>query len=139
MDGTEYSLTAAEGQPWWEINMNNTIDIEQINVYNRTTEMGETANYYVLVSKNPFATGATLSGLLSTPGVHAYYVNGTGERPSNIPVGLSGQYVRVQLTNASPLSSSFTPLTYGPKVRLDGKDIRANSGATTYADGASVT
>jgi cysteine-rich repeat protein len=139
LDGTEYSLTAAEGQPRWQINMNNIIDIEQINVYNRSTEMGETANYYVLVSNSPFATGATLSGLLTTPGVHAYYVNGTGERPSNIPIGLSGQYVRVQLTNVSPVSSSFTPKTYGPKVWLDGKDILNNSGATTFVDGATVT
>lgn len=123
-----YSLTTEEYQAWWQVNMNNSINIEKINVWNRTTETNETSNFWVSISQDPFATGVTLSGILADANIISYYTTGEAGRPTIIPMTTQGQYVRVTLNQSAPGAITYSaPSTLsGLKIWLDGKDIDAD-------------
>lgn len=96
---SDHAMTTEEYQARWQINLNNQINIEKINVWNRLSETNETANFWVHVSQDPFASGATLSGILADPNVESKFITGEAGRPTQVAFGKQGQYVRVQLSD----------------------------------------
>lgn len=69
-----------------------------INVWNRTSNMHETSDFYVHVSADPFASN-DLATTLADPDVESFYISGDAGRPTALDMqNLQGQYVRVQLT-----------------------------------------
>ena len=54
--------------------MNNQINIDKINVWNRTSQTSETANFRVHVSQDPFVSGATLNDILADANIESRYV-----------------------------------------------------------------
>ena len=72
-DGNEFSLTKEDYEARWDINLNNTIVMDHINIWNRTSQPSETSDFYVHVSNTPFSS-TSLSDTLSDPGVESFYV-----------------------------------------------------------------
>ena len=107
-DGNYYdgslTHTALDANAWWQVDLGAVGSIDQVKVWNRTDCCPERlSDFYVLVSDAPF-TSTDLSATLSQPGVSNYFVAGIGGRPSQVTVGRSGRYVRVQLSGTNYLS-----------------------------------
>ena len=82
--------------------MNDSILIDQIHVWNRTSNTSETSDVYVHVSDQAFGS-QTLDEVLANPFVTSYPITGEVARPSSLQLnGLQGQYVRVQLSQENP-------------------------------------
>ena len=89
-------------QPWWEVDLGQQADIEQINIYNRSDCcQGRIRDFYVLVSNEAFSPTDSLTQLLNSPTVSAHFVEGQIGAVGNIPLTVSGRFVRIQLTNNS--------------------------------------
>jgi cysteine-rich repeat protein len=139
---SNYSLTTEEYQARREINMNNQINIEKINVWNRTSQTSETADFRVHVSQDPFVSGATLNDILADTNIESRYVTWAAWRPSIISLWKQWQYVRVQLSKPAPSAINYQAPTNIPwlKIWLDGKDIDADGlNNDNPANGAAVT
>jgi RHS repeat-associated protein len=96
--------TAFETQPWWQVDLQSVMTLQNINVWNRTDCCGEAlTNFYVFVSDNPF-TANDVTSTQNQPGVSTYYVAGQGGVPSMIALNRTGRYVRVQLGGYERLS-----------------------------------
>ncbi|MGS2619707.1 galactose-binding domain-containing protein [Micromonospora sp. LZ34] len=96
------SRTADEIQPWWQTDLGESAAIGKIEVWNRSdAETGQLADYYVLISDNPFASGR-LSDVLAQPGVTAYRQTGIAGRPTTVDVRKGARYVRIQLAGQAP-------------------------------------
>ncbi|MFG3690810.1 alpha-L-fucosidase [Micromonospora sp. NPDC047740] len=94
-----------ESEAWWQVDLQQSYQIGEIALWNRTDCCStRLSNYYVFVSDTPF-TSDSVAGTLAQPGVRAFHHPETAASPTRIPVGMTGRYVRVQLTSASdPLS-----------------------------------
>ncbi|MFF0725926.1 discoidin domain-containing protein [Streptomyces sp. NPDC004134] len=94
-----------ESQAWWQVDLGESRDIADVNVWNRTDCCGSRLSaYYVFVSDTPF-TGTSVEETLAQPGVRAYYQPKDAGTPTRISADTSGRYVRVQLTSQdAPLS-----------------------------------
>ncbi len=93
-----------EDPAWWEVDLGENSNIEHIHLWNRTDGWTfRLRNFYIFVSDVPF-TGATLADTLNQPGVSNIYTAGEVGSDIVIPVNMSGQYVRIQLTDTENLS-----------------------------------
>lgn len=93
------SLTNWQAQPWWEIDLGEISDIEEIKIWNRTDCCMESLdNYYVFISNTPFAS-TDLTETLNQAGVSNFLQNNIAQRPSIIAIHQTGRYVRLQLKN----------------------------------------
>jgi hypothetical protein len=89
------SSTSWEVQPWWQVDLGDVYNIEEINVWNRTDCCTDfLGDYYILVSDVPFING-DLTDLLSQTGVANYHETTIAGTPSALPIGRSGRYVRI--------------------------------------------
>lgn len=99
--------TAAQPQPWWQVDLGRPYPIDQLLLYNRADCCADRlADYYVFVSDAPF-TSSTVSGTQAQPGVWAVHQTTQVGRPSTVNiVGQVGRYVRIQLTGTNDLGLS---------------------------------
>ncbi len=89
---------------WWEVDLGAVYQIEQINLWNRTDCCVEFAqNYHVLISEEPFGS-TSLQATLTQDGVSNFFQVDTVGYPTEIPMEVTGRYVRVQLAGMSFLS-----------------------------------
>jgi RHS repeat-associated protein len=89
------SATNFESQPWWQVDLGIDTQLDTVEVWPRTDCCPDhTANFYVLVSDQPFSSNI-LSTALNQAGVSAYYVNGYANTPTVVSVNRTGRYVRV--------------------------------------------
>jgi hypothetical protein len=96
--------TQFESAPWWQVDLAEVQTVQRIEVYNRADCCAERlSNFYVFVSDVPF-TSTDPSATRGQPGVWSTFVQGTGGRPTTIPVHRTGRFVRVQLANPNYLS-----------------------------------
>lgn len=96
--------TLFDNEAWWELDLGEIADLEEIRVYNRTDCCQERlSNFYVLVSNLPFVS-KDLTATLAQPGVDAYLVPGTAAGPTTLAIERSGRYVRIQLQEENHLS-----------------------------------
>ena len=72
-DGSSFALTEEEYQARWEIDLNSSILIDQIHVWNRTSNTHETADVRVHVSDTSYGTD-TLDDILANPLVNSYFI-----------------------------------------------------------------
>ena len=104
--GNSLSHTAFEANPWWQVDLGGSHQIESIDVWNRTDCCTDRLkDYYVLVSDEPFAS-TSLQDALAQPGVWSVHETGQAGRPTSIAVGHGGRYVRVQLAGSNWLHMS---------------------------------
>jgi len=99
---SDFSTTSgAEPQPWWQVDLGATTDIETVKIYNRVDCCAERVkDYYVLVSAQPFA--GSLADALAAPGVVSVHEEEQAGRPTTIDLPAQGRYVRVWLASAAP-------------------------------------
>jgi RHS repeat-associated protein len=98
------SATADYGyQDWWQVDLGSSQSIGKIQVWPRTDCCPEhTANFYVLVSDNPF-TSTDLNTTLNQSGVSNYWVPGNNATTATVTVNRTGRYVRVQRNDSQYL------------------------------------
>jgi len=98
------TLTNADPEAWWEVDLGSVGAIQMINIWNRTDCCGERlGDFYVLVSSQPF-TSMNRATTLAQPGVYRYRFTGSLNAATAIPVHAQGRYVRVQLSGTNNLS-----------------------------------
>ncbi len=127
------SVTHTEGEKegWWEVDLGQVQAINEVRLWNRTDACGERlANFYVLVSAQPFASNS-LDAALQDPGVWKEARPEAAGATMVIPVNASGRYVRVQLRGTNYLSLA--------EVQVMGLSGSILSTASIPAAGASQT
>ncbi|UCS91876.1 DUF1735 domain-containing protein [Echinicola marina] len=97
--------TAGVGQDWWEVDLEAISPlIAQINIYNRTDCCAQRlVDFHVFVSDVPFES-TSLEETQAQEGVSDYFTAGVGGAKTEIKIGRTGRYVRVQLEGNTPLA-----------------------------------
>ena len=112
--------TTNSTQPWWEVDLGQRADIEQLNIYNRSDCcQGRLKDFYILVSNDPFSPAASLTDLLSSPQVNTHFVDGQIGAVGNIPFLTSGRYVRIQLSGSNTLHMAEVQIMGCPSAVSD--------------------
>ncbi|MEM6965223.1 MAG: PA14 domain-containing protein [Bacteroidota bacterium] len=88
------SATTNESQAWWEVDLGDIYDIEQIKIYNRTDGSDKTKSCYILVSSTPFS-GNNLAAARNQANAEAYEPNAPNA-PSTYNFNTEGRYIRIQ-------------------------------------------
>ncbi|MEM6633480.1 MAG: discoidin domain-containing protein, partial [Bacteroidota bacterium] len=99
--GANAALTHTQSQanPWWQVDLGQQADIQQVNIFNRTSCCLDRLNdFYVFVSDQPFSNSASVSGLLNDPQVDHTFFSGQAGASENISLTAFGRYVRIQLS-----------------------------------------
>ncbi|MFK8010184.1 MAG: discoidin domain-containing protein, partial [Saprospiraceae bacterium] len=103
-NGQSVTLTDWVGNAWWEIDLGEIHNIDDIKLWNRTDCCSEKfADFYVFVSDIPF-TSQGLDATLNQSGVDNYYVEGEAGLPTELSIVRTGQYIRIQLVGTSYLA-----------------------------------
>ena len=113
-DLSDFSTTSGgEAQPWWQVDLGSSADLEKIKIYNRTDCCAErTKDYYVLVSDQPFS--GTLADQLDKPGVWSHHETDQAASPTTIATTAKGRYVRVWLAATTPVELNMAEVqVYG--------------------------
>jgi hypothetical protein len=99
-----WSATTNYGyQNWRQVDLGSSQSIGSIQVWPRTDCCPEhTANFYVLVSDNPF-TSTDLNTTLNQSGVSNYWVAGNNATAATVAVNRTGRYVRIQRNDSQYL------------------------------------
>ena len=101
--------TLENNQAWWQVDLGNSYQIQNINVWTRTDCCDwRLSNFYVFVSDQPF-TSTDLTATMNQSGVSKYYVAGLGGRPTTAAINRTGRYVRVQLSGKGFIVSGGSP------------------------------
>jgi hypothetical protein len=104
-DAGSLSHTDLNTNAWWQVDLGSSQQIAGINLWNRTDCCGDRGtDYWVFVSATPFDTSLTPAQQAGQPGVWSSHQTGTIGRPTQVPVGTSGRYVRVQLSGTNYLA-----------------------------------
>ena len=113
--------TASEPQPWWQVDLEKTIIMDSILVFNRSNSDQERLNnFYVLISQQPFANGATLTELLNDASVYQQFYNSSVEPFYTFYPNTTGRYVRIQLASTANVSLHMAEVeVYGCEVEGD--------------------
>ncbi len=99
------TATNADANAWWQVDLGSTTTINSVTIWNRTDCCGSRlSDYWVFVSNTPFLPTDTPANLQLTPIFASHQT--TAPNPSvTIPFGgVSGRYIRVQLTGTNYLS-----------------------------------
>jgi hyaluronoglucosaminidase len=119
VDGDRFNFSTTSGreaQPWWQVDLGTSADLEKIKVYNRTDCCaGRTKDYYVLVSDQPF-TG-TLADQLGKPDVWSHHETAQADSPTTIDTIARGRYVRVWLAADTPVELNMAEVEVLGRVR----------------------
>jgi|GEM_PF-1850659 len=105
LNGTEQEVSHTEKdfQSWWQIDLTESVMIDEVVLWNRTDCCQERlTDFHVLVSETPFAS-FDLQATIAQAGVADYHYPGTAGRETRIPIQTNGRYVRVQLSGTNYL------------------------------------
>ena len=91
-----------EVQPWWEVDLGATSQVDSLIIFNRTDGNWERLqNFHILVSDAPM--NDSLDNLLLQPGVESVFFPYKADSIERIFVNAVGRYVRVQLSDENTL------------------------------------
>ena len=138
------TATNLEPNPWWQEDLGASTAINSITIWNRTDCCGSRLNdYWVFVSNTPFLASDTPATLQFRAGTFASHQTTAPNPSTNILVGSSGRYVRIQLSNPNYLSlaevqiqtgSSNPDLAFG-KVATQSSTLPGTPSASVAVDG----
>ncbi len=98
------TYTNWESNPWLQVDLGSTHNIEQLKVWNRTDCcQSNLSNYHILISNTPF-TSNNLNTSINQNGVTNIVQNTAAGTPSTLPANVSGRYVRLQLAGTGILA-----------------------------------
>jgi len=110
--------TIYEKGAYWQVDLEDQSQIERIQIFNRSDGYHTTVNFYVLISDVPFGNTTLIDARSQSK--FEYFVNGEAGRPTSIPAGIEGRYVRIQAAN-----NGFIALA---EVEVMGCDDGGNNG-----------
>ena len=97
-----------EQEPWWEVDLGQQADIQDISIYNRTTSnaflLGRLSDFWVFISAQPFS--GSLQSLINDSSIDKYFFSGSAGSVENITLSGLGRYVRIQKEGSGPLHMS---------------------------------
>lgn len=112
---------------WWEIDLGQIQDIDTLRLWNRTDCCANAlADFYVLVSEQPFAS-QDLGATLGQPGVVQFFNAGVAGRQTDLTIGVTGRYVRVQLTGQNNLQLAEVQV-YGAPAPVPPAEMKIENG-----------
>jgi len=89
---------------WWQVDLGASYALDSIQLWNRTDCCSDRlTNFYVFVSSSNLS-GRSYSSLVGDSTVWRYQVTGQAPTKLDIPAGINGRYVRVQLAGTNNLS-----------------------------------
>ena len=100
--------TNNEAQPWWQVDLGLQSRLNELVLYNRSDNtLNRLKDFYILVSDVPMSNGSSLSELLASSSISQVYFPGAAGFVENISLdGITGRYVRIQLTGNNVLHMS---------------------------------
>ena len=91
------AMTYRVTDAWWELDLGAVRTIDHVVLWNRTDCCAERLQrFHVFVSEEPFAV-RDIKGTVDQPGVFDWYSGGEAGRRTEVPVGRTGRYLRIQL------------------------------------------
>lgn len=97
--------TNLDTNAWWQVDLGASSGIASVNVWNRTdccsSRLGD---FWIFVSDTPFGPADTPATLQNRAGTFSSHQTVAPNPSTNVPVGIIGRYVRVQLTGTNYLS-----------------------------------
>jgi hypothetical protein len=92
------SHTEKDHQPWWQVDLGAVVDIDRIEIFNRTDCCSDRLrDYYVFISSTPFEH-RTVEETVRDPNVFASFQQEQAQSPTTVAIGRRGRFVRIQLT-----------------------------------------
>ncbi|MFK7804158.1 MAG: putative Ig domain-containing protein [Anaerolineae bacterium] len=111
--------TQSDANAWWQVDLGESVDISQINVYNRTDCCSNrTSNVYVFVSDTDL-TGRSYTDILNDSSVWRNFTSGQIPNQLEITEATTGRYVRVQLAGTNFLSLAEVEVFAEPQANQD--------------------
>ena len=136
--------TANRTAPWWQVDLGQSYEIQNIDLYNRTDDCctARLNDVYVFVSDEPFAR-QTIAQLLRNEAVETHFHSGVVGETLSVDYSLiTGRYVRVQLQGTEALSLTEVEV-FGREINEQNFDIEfstsQNRANLTELSGASVS
>ena len=144
-DGGSVAMTYRVADPWWEVDLGQVFDLDHVTLWNRTDCCGERLNqFHVFVSEVPFEV-RDIANTTTQTGVVDIYHHAVAGRRTDIPIGATGRYLRVQLgyqdavlqlAEVEIMVVDTTPVVPPPVPSLD---LVVSTDAATYAPGDDIT
>jgi len=98
------SQTAADVNPWWQVDLGASATVGSVTIWNRTDCCGtRLGDFWVFVSDTPFTASDTLAGLQTRARTWHSHQTTTPNPSLTVPVGARGRYVRIQLSGTTNL------------------------------------
>lgn len=141
--GKSVTNTLLERQPWWQVDLGQIFNIERVDIYNRTDgEPGlnygdRLKDFFVFVSDAPFISNDP-SIISQQPGVGVYYSAGRAGPLAVIPVGRTGRFVRIQLSQDSNFLHIAEVEVYGDDIASAPPPPPPTNGGSTTGGGSST-
>ncbi len=96
--------TSFNNQPWWEVDLGDVYNIDEIVLWNRTDCcQSRLRAVHIFVSDTPFGS-TSLTATQAQAGVGDFYNSGSVGQSATTSINRTGRYVRVQLENSDYLS-----------------------------------
>ncbi len=142
--GGTYAVTSSESQPWWQVDLGASRDIDRLVVTLRSDSNTE-RDLWVFTSDTPF-NSTTVSGLQAQSGVTEYRMLTPSGNVGTAPIDTTARYIRIQDPTTSSLtlsevemdSPTATVSSTGSTITYQGDPGEANSvvvddpSSTTY-------
>ena len=110
------SHTGYDKNAWWQVNLGQVFNIDQVDIWNRTDCCSNRLkNFFVLISDVPFQSN-DLQVVSQQSGIGKYYVSGPVGTMVSVPIGRTGQYVRIQLVDTEYLALAEVEV-YGSAIQ----------------------
>ncbi|MEM6344773.1 MAG: PQQ-dependent sugar dehydrogenase [Bacteroidota bacterium] len=102
--GNSMNHTKYDQNPWWEVDLGTSYDLEDIKIWNRTDCCsGRLNNFYVFVSDQPF-NSTDLNNTLNDNNVSSLHFPGVAGRETDLSLNAQGRYLRIQLGGSGYLT-----------------------------------
>ena len=94
-----------DSDPWWEVDLGQMSDVEQVKIYNRTTTsnylLNRLNNFWVFISATPLSN--SLQSNVNNPSITKHFFSGNAGSQEVISLIGQGRYVRIQKSGSGPM------------------------------------
>ncbi|MCP3976661.1 MAG: hypothetical protein GY720_19415 [bacterium] len=96
--------TSSENEAWWQVDMQSIIAVNEVRIWNRTDCCGDRlSDFYLFVSDLPFAS-TDVATTVADSNVTSLFHSGAAPNYLTMAPGVTGRYLRIQLTGTDYLS-----------------------------------
>jgi YVTN family beta-propeller protein len=143
LSGTPSSGSLARTEPaanaWWEIDLGRQYDLDTLRLWNRTDCCADAlSDVHVLVSPQPF-TSQDLEQTRWQAGVTDFFLPGALARQTDLALGVTGRYLRIQLEGEAPLQLAEVQLFGEASENSEGTPVLFENGLVSDVGSEWVT